>query len=221
MAESTLVAVLQADHLRCVEAGDRITLQVFVLRLDAFFLGLFFALEVFLVTQLGDHRFALVSLLDRGTRAVEVINRQQVQGHLGGQHDFFVVVAFVATHLVVDQETAELGQIFVGVELDRIFPLAHHLISAGPGVLAAGQVALGAQQFTFLEVIEQVFVRAGVVLFQQSQRGVNIAGGQLLIGLGEFGVVVAKRRTAGQQSDGAERNQSGSAECHGGTSSLE
>ncbi|MDT4872207.1 hypothetical protein FQZ97_1073830 [compost metagenome] len=148
-----------------------------------------------------------MGFLDRSARAVEVIHGQQVQGHLRGQHDFFVVVAFVATDLVVHQEAAELGEVLAGIQLDRVFPLADHRIGAGPGVLAAGQVALGAQQFTFLEVIQQVLVFAGVVLFQQGQRGVDIAGSQLLVGLCEFRVVVAECRTAGEQSDSAERDQ--------------
>jgi len=156
-----------------------------------------------------------VGLFDRRAGAIEIVDRQQVQGHLRGQHDFFVVIAFVATHLVVDDEAAELCQVLGRVELDRVFPLTDHLIGTAPGVLAARQVALGAQQFTFLEVIEQVFVGAGVVLFQQGQRGVDVAGCQLLIGLGQFGIVVAKRCAAGQQRDSAEREQHGSAECHG------
>ena len=111
MAEGALVAVFQADHFRCVEGFHRVTAQVFHLGGHPLLLGFIFALEVFLVAQVGDHGFAFVGFLDFGARAVEVIQGQQVQGHLGGQHDFFVVVAFVATHFVVDQEAAELGKV--------------------------------------------------------------------------------------------------------------
>jgi hypothetical protein len=62
MTERALVAVLQADDFRRVEGGDRIALQVLVLGLDAFLVGFLFALEVFLVAQLGDQRLAFVGL---------------------------------------------------------------------------------------------------------------------------------------------------------------
>ena len=207
MAEGALVAVLQAHHVGGVEAGDRVALQVLVLGLDAFFLGLFLALEVFLVAQLGDDRFALVGLLDFGAGAVEVVLGQQVQGHLRGQHDFFVVVAFVAANLVVDQVAAELAQVLVGVELDRLFPLQHDAVGRAPGVLAALEVALGAQQLALLEVVEQVFLLALVVTFQQGQGGIDVAGGQLLVGFLQFAVVAAEYRAAGELHGGDQGRQ--------------
>ena len=177
-------------------------------------LGVFLTLEVFLVPQVGNYRFALVGFLDLHPRAVEVVHGQQVQGHLRGQHDLFVVIAFVAPNFIVDQKTAELGEILACVELDRIFPLAHLLVSAGPSRLAAGQIALGTQQLTFFEEIQQVFVLAGVVLLQQGQRRVDVAGSQLLIGLSQFAVVVAKRRAARQQGDRAEGDRKSGTGCH-------
>jgi len=148
-----------------------------------------------------------VGFLNLGAGAVEVVHGQQVQGHLGGQHDFFIVVAFVAPNLVVGQEAAELGEVLGAVELDRLFPFEDLQVGAAPGGLAAGEVAFGAQQFTFFEEIEQVFVFAGVVLLQQGQGGIDVAGGQLLVSGLQLGVVAAEHRTTGQQGYRRERER--------------
>ncbi|MNE92321.1 hypothetical protein D3C80_1900320 [compost metagenome] len=77
-----------------------------------------------------------MGLLDLGAGTVEIVHGQQVEGHLRGQHDFFVVIAFVAANLVVDQEAAELAQVLLGVEFDRLLPAQHHAIGGAPGLLA-------------------------------------------------------------------------------------
>ena len=214
MAERALVAVLQAHHVRRVEAFYRVATQILELGGYALALGFVFALEVFLVPQFGDHRFAFVGFLDFGARAVEVIDGQQVQRHLGGEHDFFIVIPFVAPHLVVDQEATELREIALGVELDRLLPLVHHQVCPVPSRLAAGQIALGPQQLAFFEVVEKVFVFAAVVLLQQGQRAIDIAAGQLLVGGLQFSVVAAEHRTARQQRECREGKGGKDARCH-------
>ncbi|MNP50423.1 hypothetical protein D3C76_1446870 [compost metagenome] len=69
-------------------------------------------------------------------------------------------------------------------------------------MLATLQVALGAQQLTFFEVVEQVFAFAFVVAFQQLQGGVDVASSQLLVGFLKLAVVAAKHGAAGQLQGG-------------------
>ncbi len=140
-----------------------------------------------------------MSLADIDAGTLEVIQRQAVEGHLGGQHDLFVVVTIVATHLVIDRQAAQGGEDFQVVDVRRVFAHHHRAVRRPPGCLAGGQVALGPQQLALLQVVQQVLVVPGVVAFEQGQGLVGIAGAQLLVGQLHFVVVVAVDRATAQQ----------------------
>ncbi|MNQ75814.1 hypothetical protein D3C85_906200 [compost metagenome] len=118
-----------------------------------------------------------------------------------GQHDFFVVVAIVATQLVVDDTAPVIthrGQEFGAGGLDRVLTLDHHLFGAAPGHLTLRQSPCRTQHSALLEVIKQVFFFSRIVHFKQRERALRITGFKLIGSLLQLKIVVAVGSTTAQ-----------------------
>ena len=83
----------------------------------------------------------------------------------------------------------------------------HALVRRPPGFLAFSVSVPEPLQHPELEVVEQILVCAAVVGLQDADRVVHVAGGRLVQGPVQLGVVAAESSAAGQAQHQAERWQ--------------
>ncbi len=198
VAERTLITVLECIDFRIVDGLHRITVQFLEAGFHAALLRFLLGLLQFFFSQFRNDRLALVRSLDVHASGVEVAACQMILGETRGKHDLLVVVAFVGNGFVVQHHAGNAPQQFFRVGDRRFFPRLYLRIGGEPGFLALVVLAVEALQFSEFEVIQQILGFLLVVALQLLDGAADIARRRQVDGVGQLGIVAAKRSATGK-----------------------
>ena len=158
MGKGILVTVLQPPHFGRIKFVEWITVrrQILGVGLDAFLFLLLLQFFILLLAEALDQLLPLHRFLHLDPSVVEIAEQDMVEGKFRRQKDLFVILAVIAADPVTDQESTDVAQQLGRVGAVFVFPGAYDLISHQPTVTTTFVIGLQAEQFSLLEVVQNI-----------------------------------------------------------------